>query len=74
MSSANRGQNNTTKSKKTAEYLKDKKVMRKTGACPWGCGAQIVNGGQALMDHLNRCQGGGKRRLTPQRTKKGKKR
>lgn len=56
-------QEQRNKSQATAEYMKKKGITRTTGACPWGCGAQIANGGQALMIHLNRCQGGGKRRF-----------
>jgi hypothetical protein len=45
-----------------AEYMKKKGIKRNTGACPWGCGAQVTNGGQGLMIHLNTCKGGGSRR------------
>lgn len=56
-------QENRNKSQKTAEFMKAKGVKRTTGACPWGCGAQVPLGGPPLMDHLNRCQGGGKKRF-----------
>lgn len=51
------------KSQKTAEDMKRRGVTRTSGACPWGCGAMIPNGGPALMNHLNRCEGGGKKRF-----------
>jgi hypothetical protein len=54
---------NRAKSSAQAAYMKERGIMRKTGACPWGCGASIQNGGPALLNHLNRCQGGGKRRF-----------
>ncbi len=53
------------KSQAFAEYMKTRGITRKTGQCPWGCGFgySTVREG-ALMDHLNRCQGGGaKKRL-----------
>lgn len=50
------------KSQAFAEYMKRKGITRTTGQCPWGCGAAIKNGGQALMIHLNTCRGGGARR------------
>lgn len=50
------------KSQAFAEYMKKKGIRRRTGQCPWGCGAQIPIGGQALMIHLNTCRGGGARR------------
>lgn len=31
--------------------------IRKTGACPMGCGASITNGGTALVYHLGVCKG-----------------
>lgn len=40
-----------------ASYLKDRKVTRETGSCPWGCGRSITNGGQHLLIHLNTCKG-----------------
>lgn len=54
---------NRAKSAAQAAYMKEKGITRSTGSCPWGCGAQIKNGGQALMNHLNSCKGGGFRRL-----------
>lgn len=59
MSSPARGANKSKKSQAQAEYMKERGTTRNSGACPWGCGAQITNGGQALMNHLNRCEGGG---------------
>lgn len=46
-----------------AAYLKDLGIERNSGACPWGCGALVANGGQALLSHLGRCHGGGAKRL-----------
>lgn len=54
---------NRAKSSAQAAYMKERGIMRRTGQCPWGCGAAITNGGPPLMNHLNRCQGGGKRRF-----------
>lgn len=45
------------KSRETAAYLKKMGVERKTGMCPWGCGASIANGGGPLISHLTRCHG-----------------
>lgn len=53
---------NRAKSSAQAAYMKEKGIRRTTGACPWGCGAQIQNGGPALMNHLNQCRGGGSKR------------
>jgi hypothetical protein len=55
---------NRAKSQAHAEYMKRMGIRRTTGQCPWGCGAaySIVRPG-ALMEHLSRCQGGGKRRF-----------
>lgn len=51
---------NRQKSQATAEYMKRKGVRRHTGQCPWGCGAGYsVDRPNALMEHLNNCQGGG---------------
>lgn len=44
-------------SQETARRMKEMGVRRKTSACPMGCGAQIPNGGQALISHLGRCSG-----------------
>lgn len=51
---------NRNKSQAHAEYMKARGITRKTAQCPWGCGFgySTVRDG-ALMDHLNRCQGGG---------------
>ena len=54
---------NKIKSQKAAEYMKKKGITRTSGACPWGCGAQIPNGGPPLMSHLNVCRGGGAKRM-----------
>lgn len=55
---------NRQKSQRTAEFMKAKGVRRTTQACVWGCGALIpIDNANALMDHLNRCQGGGKKRF-----------
>lgn len=40
-----------------ASYLKDRKITRESGRCPWGCGRSITNGGQHLLVHLNTCKG-----------------
>lgn len=45
------------KSQELAAYLKKMGVERTAGACPWGCGHQIPNGGPALLGHLTRCTG-----------------
>lgn len=45
--------------KAMAAYMKDRGITRKSGACPWGCGAMVTNGGSALLAHLARCLGGG---------------
>lgn len=47
----------SAKDKSMASYLKDRGVTRDSGACPWGCGRLITNGGQALLIHLNTCKG-----------------
>ena len=59
---------NRAKSSAYAAYMKAKGIMRTTGQCPWGCGSKIKNGGPALINHLTRCQGGGKRRFRGVRT------
>jgi hypothetical protein len=53
---------NRAKSSAQAAYMKERGIMRRTGACPWHCGAMIPIGGQALMAHLNQCRGGGAKR------------
>lgn len=45
-----------------SSYLKERKVQRTSGSCPWGCGHLVTNGGQALLIHLNTCKGGGAKR------------
>lgn len=40
-----------------AAHLKKLGVERTSGACPWGCGRSINNGGQHLLVHLNTCRG-----------------
>ena len=45
-----------------AAYMKKMGIQRNTGACPWGCGALVTNGGPSLLNHLSRCRGGGARR------------
>lgn len=54
---------NRVKSQKAAEYMKKKGITRNSGACPWGCGSMITNGGQALINHLKVCRGGGAKRM-----------
>ncbi len=44
--------------KTMAAHLKKAGVMRRTGSCPWGCGASIANGGPGLLAHLTTCRGG----------------
>jgi hypothetical protein len=41
----------------TAKFMKERKVTRRTGSCPRGCGVPILNGGPALLSHLTTCQG-----------------
>lgn len=52
---------NRKKSSEYAAYMKKMGIRRTTGSCPMGCGAQIPIGGPALIAHLGRCQGGGRR-------------
>lgn len=47
----------SAKDKSMASFLKERKVERTSGACPWGCGRMISNGGQPLLIHLNTCKG-----------------
>lgn len=74
---------NRVKAQKNAEDMKRRGVVRKTGQCPWGCGGTYrvtpgggaLSGGGGLMDHLNRCQGGGakkRNRLTSVVVRMGK--
>ncbi len=51
------GKKNDPKVKQHAAWMKDAGITRKTGQCPWGCGASLANGGQALLNHLTRCTG-----------------
>lgn len=48
---------NAKKSIEFAAYMKKMGIRRTTGACPWGCGASIRNGGEHLLFHLNICTG-----------------
>lgn len=52
--------NRSNKDKAMASMLKARGITRKTGACPWGCGRQIENGGGPLIAHLGRCRGANK--------------
>lgn len=47
--------------KSMASFLKERGIERNSGACPWGCGRLVTNGGQALMIHLNTCKGSSKK-------------
>lgn len=49
------------RSRAHAAHLKEWGVERTSGACPWGCGASISNGGTHLLGHLNTCKGPGKK-------------
>jgi hypothetical protein len=40
-----------------ASFLKERGVSRESGACPWGCGRLISNGGGPLISHLGQCKG-----------------
>lgn len=51
----------SNKDKSMAKELKDRGIERNSGACPWGCGRLIGNGGSALVIHLNTCKGSPKR-------------
>lgn len=51
------GNARSQKDKAMASHLKDLKVKRTTGQCPWGCGRAISNGGGALLSHLGHCKG-----------------
>lgn len=46
-----------SKDKSMASHLKKLGVERTSGACPWGCGRQIPNGGGPLVAHLGHCRG-----------------
>jgi hypothetical protein len=45
------------KARATAANLREAHVERKTGQCPWGCGKDVTNGGDALLAHLSVCHG-----------------
>lgn len=47
----------SNKDKAMAADLKKKGERRTTGACPWGCGHNIPNGGGPLIAHLGQCRG-----------------
>lgn len=47
----------SAKDKAMASYLRHRHIVRNAGACPWGCGSLITNGGEALLSHLSRCVG-----------------
>ncbi len=49
--------NRSTKDKTMASHLKKLGVERNSGACPWGCGRTIPNGGGPLIAHLGQCKG-----------------
>lgn len=49
------------KQKQHAALMKEQGIRRKTGACPWGCGSSVPNGGPALITHLSRCTGKSRR-------------
>lgn len=45
-----------------AAHLKKLGIQRNSGACPWGCGMHVANGGGPLIAHLGQCKGGGAKR------------
>lgn len=47
--------NSRQRNREHAAYMKEKNIKRTTGSCPLSCGAQIANGGPALLSHLNVC-------------------
>jgi len=49
--------NGSMRDKSMASYLKERGIERNSGACPWGCGRLITNGGTPLLLHLNSCKG-----------------
>lgn len=51
----------SNKDKSMAADLKKRGIIRSSGACPWGCGAHVANGGGALVAHLGQCKGSPKR-------------
>lgn len=46
-----------SKDQALAAWLKAHGVERTSGACPWGCGRYVSNGGPALLAHLTTCIG-----------------
>ncbi len=51
----------SSRDKSMSSFLKERGSERTSGACPWGCGRLITNGGQPLLIHLNTCKGPTKR-------------
>jgi hypothetical protein len=57
-------QENRNKAQAFAEFMKKHGIQRRSGKCPWGCGATYATSpsgsgsGTSLMAHLMRCQGG----------------
>jgi hypothetical protein len=55
---------NRAKSSAQAAFMKERGIMRRSGQCPWGCGATYSTsptgegGGTSLLSHLTRCVGG----------------
>lgn len=45
-----------------AAMLKKIGMERNSGACPWGCGHFVANGGGPLIAHLGQCKGPSKGR------------
>jgi hypothetical protein len=62
-SSAMGAAENRAKSSAMAAHMKALGITRTTSQCPWGCGAAVRNGGEALLNHLNACRGGGAKKL-----------
>lgn len=52
----------SSRDKSMASYLRSREITRESGACPWGCGRLIPNGGGPLVIHLNTCKGSPKKR------------
>jgi hypothetical protein len=57
VSASDRRGSRSKSDQETAAYMKKMGITRTTGACPWGCGASIRNGGEHLLTHLNICRG-----------------
>lgn len=51
----------SNKDKAMASFMKSKGIVRRSGACPWGCGHLVANGGTPLLLHLNNCKGSSKK-------------